>query len=42
MKENLVIGPKAYAEIIPELETVDIDTETDLIIAEAIFQEILK
>lgn len=42
MKENLVIGPKTYAEIISELETVDIDTETDLIIAEAIFQEILK
>jgi len=39
MKESLVIGPDAYAEIIPEAETFDIDTETDLLIAEAIVNQ---
>ena len=39
MNEDLVIGPSAYAEIIPELETFDIDTETDLLIAEAIINQ---
>ena len=39
MDENLVIGPSAYAEIIPESETFDIDTETDLLIAEAIINQ---
>lgn len=39
MKESLVIGPDAYAEIIPEGETFDIDTETDLLIAEAIVNQ---
>ncbi len=39
MNESLVIGPSAYAEIIPESETFDIDTETDLLIAEAIINQ---
>ena len=39
MEESLVIGPDAYAEIIPEGETFDIDTETDLLIAEAIVNQ---
>ena len=39
MEEGLVIGPNAFAEIIPEMETFDIDTETDLLIAEAIYKE---
>lgn len=39
MEESLVIGPKAYAEIISEAETFDIDTETDLVIAEAIVSQ---
>ena len=39
MNESLVIGPSAYAEIIPESQTFDIDTETDLLIAEAIINQ---
>jgi CMP-N-acetylneuraminic acid synthetase len=39
MEDNLVIGPNAFAEVIPEMETFDIDTETDLLIAEAIYKE---
>jgi len=39
MEDGLVIGPNAFAEIIPEMETFDIDTETDLLIAEAIYKE---
>ena len=39
MRESLVIGPSAYAEIIPEAETFDIDTETDLLIAQAIINQ---
>ena len=38
MEDSLVIGPNAFAEIIPEMETFDIDTETDLLIAEAIYK----
>ena len=37
MEEGLVIGPNAFAEIIPEMETFDIDTEEDLKIIRKIY-----
>jgi N-acylneuraminate cytidylyltransferase/CMP-N,N'-diacetyllegionaminic acid synthase len=39
MKENLVIGPNAYAVITEEIEAVDIDTQTDFIISEALMKD---
>lgn len=38
MKDNLVIGPNAYAVITEEIEAVDIDTLTDFMIAESLMQ----
>ena len=38
MKDNLVIGPYAYAVITEEIEAVDIDTLTDFMIAESLMQ----
>lgn len=38
MEQNLVIGPNAYAVETDELEAVDIDTETDLKIAESLYR----
>ncbi|TFB11126.1 acylneuraminate cytidylyltransferase family protein [Candidatus Marinimicrobia bacterium MT.SAG.3] len=36
MEKNLVIGPYAYAVITDEQEAVDIDTQTDFLIAESL------
>ena len=38
MNRNLVIGPNAYAVVTDEREAIDIDTETDFLIAEALVQ----
>lgn len=38
MSETLVIGPNSYAVITDEEEAIDIDTETDFLIAEAIME----
>ena len=36
MEKNLVIGPYAYAVITDEQEAIDIDTQTDFLIAESL------
>ena len=36
MEKNLVIGPNAYAVLTEEEEAIDIDTQTDFLIAESI------
>ncbi len=38
MKEQLVIGPNAYAVITEEIEAVDIDTHEDLLVSEALMK----
>ena len=39
MDKNLVIGPNAYALAIDEGETIDIDTPTDFLVAEALMKQ---
>ena len=38
MNHNLVVGPNAYAIVTEEIEAVDIDTEVDFMISEALMQ----
>lgn len=38
MNHNLVVGPNAYAIVTEEIEAVDIDTEVDFMISEALIQ----
>ena len=38
MKDELVIGPNAYAVLTEEIEAVDIDTQEDLLVSEALMK----
>ena len=40
MEKRLVIGPYAYAKVIDEGETIDIDTPTDFLVAEALMKQL--
>ena len=40
MNDQLIIGPNAYSVITEEIEAVDIDTQEDFLIAEALMKNI--